>query len=136
MLCALRRHGVAQALRASTSRFFVARSTPQLLKLTPSTSSPAAFPQIHRSLHVSTTRFQAAQAEAVASEEPATPQRLTEFADLASHGLVDKKIIDQITRFMKIKTMTDVQSMTINETLQGDDVYVPLRTFPFFFFFF
>lgn len=132
MLCALRRHGVAQVLRASTSRSFVAKSTPQLLKFQPSTSSPAAFPQIHRSLHVSATRFQAAEAQAVASEEePATPQRLTEFADLASHGLVDKKIIDQITRFMKIKTMTDVQSMTINETLQGDDVYVSLCAFLF-----
>lgn len=127
MLCAVRRHGVAQALRASTSRFVVARSTSQLLKWQPSTSSPAAFPQIYRSLHVSATRFQAAEAQAaVSEEEPVTPGRLTEFADLASHGLVDKKIIDQITRFMKIKTMTDVQSMTINETLQGDDVYVPL----------
>jgi len=132
MLCAVRRHGVAQALRASTSRSFVARSTPQLLKWQPSTSRLAAFPQIYRSLHVSATRFQAAQAEAAASEEePTTPERLTEFADLASHGLVDKKIIDQITRFMKIKTMTDVQSMTINETLQGDDVYVLLSAFPF-----
>lgn len=124
MLCAVRRHGVAQALRASTSRSFVARSTPQLLKWQPLTSSKAIFPQIHRSLHVSAARFQAAQAQAAASEEPATPERLTEFADLATHGLVDQKIIDQITRYMKIQTMTDVQSMTINETLHGDDVYV------------
>lgn len=125
MLAAVRRYGVFQALRTPVSRSVIARSTVQQpLKLQPS-SKPAALPQLYRSLHVSSPlrSAEAAQAQPADTEAPA-PQRLTEFADLESHGLVDRRIISRITKGMGISTMTDVQSMTINETLHGDDVYV------------
>ena len=124
MLGAVRRFGVAQALKAPVSRSLVARSTPQPLKWQPS-SRIAALPQIYRSFHVSSSlrSAQAAAAQTVDAEFAPT-ERITEFADLAKNGLIDPKIISTITRGMKISTMTDVQSMTINETLRGDDVYV------------
>lgn len=47
---------------------------------------------------------------------------LREFADLQKQGLVDPQIINTITQKMNITTMTDVQSMTLRETLKGTDV--------------
>lgn len=124
MLGAVRRFGVAQALKAPVSRSLIARSTPQPLKWQPS-SRTAALPQIYRSFHVSSSLRSAQAAEAQTVDTESTPtDRITEFADLAKNGLIDPKIISTITRGMKITTMTDVQSMTINETLRGDDVYV------------
>lgn len=124
MLGAVRRFGVAQALKAPVSRSLIARSTPQPLKWQPS-SRTAALPQIYRSFHVSSSLHSAQAAEAQTVDTESTPtDRITEFADLAKNGLIDPKIISTITRGMKITTMTDVQSMTINETLRGDDVYV------------
>lgn len=124
MLGAVRRFGVAQALKAPVSRSLITRSTPQPLKWQPS-SRTAALPQIYRSFHVSSSLRSAQAAEAQTVDTESTPtDRITEFADLAKNGLIDPKIISTITRGMKITTMTDVQSMTINETLRGDDVYV------------
>jgi ATP-dependent RNA helicase MSS116 len=72
--------------------------------------------------------FSSASAQAQAQpddfESAAPQQTLTEFADLAEQGLVDPKIIRAIVKDMKIKTMTDVQSQTLREILQGDDVSV------------
>lgn len=46
----------------------------------------------------------------------------TRFQDLADKGLVDKTVIETITRRMGLSTMTQVQSLTINEALKGVDV--------------
>lgn len=125
MLAAVRRYGVFRALRTPVSCSVIARSTVQQpLNLQP-LSKPAALPQFYRSLHVSSSLRSAEAAQVQPTDTQAeTPQQLTEFADLASHGLVDRRIISRITQGMRISTMTDVQSMTINETLHGDDVYV------------
>lgn len=48
---------------------------------------------------------------------------ITKFQDLADKGLVNPAIIDEITKGMGHHTMTDVQSLTIDETLKGTDVY-------------
>lgn len=56
--------------------------------------------------------------------DAAAPQKFTTFEDLAQSGLIDRKFIGRITKGMGITTMTDVQRLTINETLGGDDVYV------------
>lgn len=61
---------------------------------------------------------------------PSGEQRITQFQELADRNLVSPKIISNITK-MNITTMTDVQSMTIHETLKGDDVYVFSLLFPF-----
>jgi ATP-dependent RNA helicase MSS116 len=47
---------------------------------------------------------------------------VTRFADLAKRGLVHPAIIKTITDKMKLETMTDVQTRTINEALSGVDV--------------
>ncbi|KAI9811071.1 MAG: hypothetical protein M1827_005653 [Pycnora praestabilis] len=53
---------------------------------------------------------------------------ITRFQELADRGLVSAQIIRNITEQMKLSTMTQVQSMTINEALQGADVLAQART--------
>lgn len=45
----------------------------------------------------------------------------TKFQDLADSGLVNPAVIREITHGMGHATMTQVQSMTINEALRGRD---------------
>lgn len=128
MLGAVRRQGLAQALRACAPRSISARATPQVLRW--QRPSAAAFPFASRSIysspylrHAASGSGAAAQAQVEESLEE-TQDRITEFEDLAARQLVSPKIINNITKGMNIKTMTEVQSLTINETLKGDDVYV------------
>ncbi|KAK2810052.1 hypothetical protein FQN50_003246 [Emmonsiellopsis sp. PD_5] len=65
--------------------------------------------------------------EAVKPEEDSSPE-LAEFSQLAESGLVSDKVINVITDKMGIKTMTDVQRMTINATLKGSDVLAQAKT--------
>ena len=61
--------------------------------------------------------------ETTSRNNPSTTQStLTKFQDLADQKLVCKTVIDTITKDMKLETMTEVQSMTIKETLKGIDV--------------
>jgi ATP-dependent RNA helicase MSS116 len=59
----------------------------------------------------------AEQDEAGSSDGP-----VTEFGELARRGLVHPAIINTITKQMRLTTMTDVQTRTINEALSGVDV--------------
>lgn len=128
MLGAVRRQGLAQALRACAPRSISARVTPQVLRW--QRPSTAAFFFASRSIYSSPSLRNAASASGAAAqarvEEPVEEiqDRITEFEDLAARQLVSPKIINNITNRMNIKTMTEVQSLTINETLKGDDVYV------------
>ena len=56
---------------------------------------------------------------------------ITKFQDLADKGHVHPTIIKQITETMGHHTMTDVQSLTIDETLKGTDVYATHRFYHF-----
>ena len=47
---------------------------------------------------------------------------ITSFQELADRGLVKSELIQPITEGMGISTMTQVQTMTIAETLKGYDV--------------
>lgn len=121
MLGAIRRYGVAQALRASVPRSIQVRSTPQLLKLQPTPVS--RLPAITRSFH----NIPAVQSSATASVQQddslqSEEEPLQEFSDLQKYGLVDRRMIDTITGRMNITTMTDVQSKTFRESLKGDDM--------------
>lgn len=122
MFGAARRFGVAQALRASAPRSLSARWTPQLLKWqAPATRSPV----LGRSFQTSFPALNAASAQASAdATEPAEQALITEFADLETNGLIDPSIIRNITHptRMGLKTMTEVQTQTINQMLNGDDV--------------
>jgi len=44
------------------------------------------------------------------------------FKELAERNMVCQTVIDTITKTMGLETMTQVQSLTINETLKGVDV--------------
>lgn len=67
----------------------------------------------------------------VDAEEPPSDPRIdkatqhgpvTKFEDLGTRNMVCKTLVDTITRDMGLETMTQVQSLTINETLKGIDV--------------
>lgn len=47
---------------------------------------------------------------------------ITKFHELADQKLVSPVVVDTITKQMGLETMTQVQSLTINETLKGTDV--------------
>lgn len=47
---------------------------------------------------------------------------VTRFAELLERGMVSESVVKTITEDMGLETMTQVQSMTINETLKGIDV--------------
>lgn len=122
MLSALRRFGVSHALRASTTpRAISSGLTPRALQWHP--SSAASLQTAPKSLyHVSAPRFSAsaeAQVQETGAEES---QQLAKFSDLLSKRLVDRRLIRTINYKMNIHEMTDVQKMTIEETLKGGDV--------------
>lgn len=127
MFGAVRRFGTAHALRAVVPRSTHVRWTPQLFKWQPSsTLSPGlvrsfqTFPALREA-----TAAAAAEAEAETGVKETSEQELiTEFADLQTSGLISPSLIRNITHpsRMGLKTMTDVQSQTINQMLQGVDV--------------
>ena len=47
---------------------------------------------------------------------------VTKFKDLAERGMVCQTVVDTITKSMGLETMTQVQSLTINESLKGQDM--------------
>lgn len=53
---------------------------------------------------------------------------VTRFAELSDRGLVCDTVVNTLTRHMGLETMTQVQSMTINEALRGVDVLAQART--------
>lgn len=53
---------------------------------------------------------------------------VTEFQELATRGLVHPNLIRTITSQMRLSTMTDVQTRTINEALSGVDVIAQAKT--------
>lgn len=128
MFGAVRRFGVSQVLRASAPRTLSARWALQSLKWQ---SQPIQSPVLVRPFQTSFPALRAAGAEAEAVSqfaEPAESELITEFADLKTKGLIDPTIIRNITHpdRMGLKTMTEVQSQTINQMLRGDDMYVDI----------
>lgn len=49
---------------------------------------------------------------------------ITEFKELEERGLVHPSVIESITQDMQLSNMTDVQTATINEALEGRDMFV------------
>jgi ATP-dependent RNA helicase MSS116, mitochondrial len=47
---------------------------------------------------------------------------LTEFQDLSTTGIIHDNVVQTITKNMKLKTMTEVQSATITAALEGTDM--------------
>ncbi|EGC43599.1 ATP-dependent RNA helicase MSS116 [Histoplasma capsulatum var. duboisii H88] len=72
--------------------------------------------------------LRSSQAASAVKEVEEPPAELTQFSELASNGLVSDNIIRVLTNKMNITTMTDVQRMTINATLNGSDVLAQAKT--------
>ncbi|KAL9117723.1 MAG: hypothetical protein Q9187_005739 [Circinaria calcarea] len=53
---------------------------------------------------------------------------VTRFRELAERGMVSPTVVKTLTEDMRLETMTQVQSLTINETLKGIDVLAQART--------
>jgi ATP-dependent RNA helicase MSS116 len=47
---------------------------------------------------------------------------ITKFDELIEHNLVHPNVVTEITRGMGLRTMTEVQSKTINQSLGGIDM--------------
>ena len=86
---------------------------------------------LKRTFTTSIRQLQSAAAQAVAreSDEDTTPDNsavnngpVSRFEDLGSHNLVNQVVVDTITQKMRLETMTEVQKLTINESLKGKDL--------------
>ncbi|KAI4256705.1 MAG: hypothetical protein L6R42_006061 [Xanthoria sp. 1 TBL-2021] len=53
---------------------------------------------------------------------------VTRFIELQERGMVCSTVVKTLVEDMKLETMTQVQSLTINETLKGGDVLAQART--------
>ena len=69
--------------------------------------------------------------EGVNAQRPPTDKQIgeavqhgpvTRFAELLERGMVCETVVNTLTRDMGLETMTQVQSLTINESLKGIDV--------------
>lgn len=83
-----------------------------------------------QAFHQSAKWYQTAEAaaEAVQGEYEPNDGPVTKFKDLALRGLVHPNIVNTITKTMKLESMTDVQTRTINEALSGVDVMAQAKT--------
>ncbi|KAL4785866.1 P-loop containing nucleoside triphosphate hydrolase protein [Aspergillus varians] len=131
MLVAFRRSAVSHALRSSP-RTLSARSTPQQLQSLYSSISGSSYAP--RSLfHSSTLKFSAltnAVEEHVAQpveQEQAEPVA-TPFQELGERQLVSPSLIQTITQKMRLQNMTEVQRLTIPESLKGGDLLAQAKT--------
>jgi ATP-dependent RNA helicase MSS116 len=114
---------------ASISR--VLRSVPSTLRIStirPAAASPLSRPSSitnieSRWIHVSSI-LQSQTAAAPHAGSKAHEPVITRFDELVKHGLVHPNVIDEITKTMKLETMTEVQTATINTALQGTDMQV------------
>ncbi|KAF3491244.1 uncharacterized protein GIQ15_00761 [Arthroderma uncinatum] len=107
------------ALRLPVSSTLVSRSIRRL---------PTAPLLTARSFHI-TPQFRVPAGTAnVEVEEAEGEELITEFAELGEKGVVDPRVIGAITQGMGLKTMTEVQVHTINESIQGADMIAQAKT--------
>jgi ATP-dependent RNA helicase MSS116 len=121
--------GAARRCPATLSRTLAPISTRALRTPLLQTSSVLRIPlQTSRLANVSISGFHhsAKWQQIAAAEEAAESIRedgpVTEFQELANRGLVHPNLINTITKQMRLTTMTDVQTRTINEALSGVDM--------------
>ncbi|KAL5316919.1 hypothetical protein ACEPPN_015971 [Leptodophora sp. 'Broadleaf-Isolate-01'] len=135
-VCRRGQASICRVLRAAPSTARIPSTRPSTLSL--SLQSSARVPLEARWLHVSSQlRNYAATAEKeyddsrAPTQEPGPahqPRDVTKFQELIDHEMVHPNVIETITKRMGHHTMTDVQSMTINQGLQGTDIVAQART--------
>ncbi|KAE9363744.1 DEAD-domain-containing protein [Stipitochalara longipes BDJ] len=125
---------ITKAFRATTPIIRTPSTRPSTLSLSVKSS---ARPVIEaRWLHVSSTLMnQASAAKSVqrfaedgSIEQPASFKEITKFQELVEQDMVHPNVIGEITKGMGHHTMTEVQTMTINQGLQGTDIVAQART--------
>ena len=124
MFGAIRRTPAIGRLSRLPSSTASARSI-STLRIRPFTSPTAlrALSIPSRALHQSRlVRQNASGAQAAVEDDIPAERPSTKFQELGDNGLVDKHIISAITQGMNITTMTEVQAMTIPESLKGVDM--------------
>ncbi|KAF2704618.1 DEAD-domain-containing protein [Pleomassaria siparia CBS 279.74] len=97
-----------------------------LLRTTAPRASRVAIAAIHQS--TKWQQYAATESAAVNEQHSAQDGPATEFKDLEVRGLVHPNVINTITKQMRMTTMTDVQTRTINEALSGVDIIAQART--------
>jgi ATP-dependent RNA helicase MSS116 len=119
---------ISKAFRVATPLSRIPSTRPSTLSL--SVQSPARPVVEARWLHVSSALMNQAAAARSAQrfaddgsiEQPASFREITKFQELVEQDMVHPNVIDEITQGMGHHTMTEVQTMTINQGLQGTDV--------------
>lgn len=129
MLVAFRRSAVSHALRSSP-RTLSARPTQRLQSLYSSITGPSYAPK--SLFHSSPFRF---SSSAISVEKDATekfdldqPGQSTSFRKLAEDGTVSRPLIDCITSHLRLENMTEVQRLTIPESVNGGDLLAQAKT--------
>ncbi|KAF7870209.1 uncharacterized protein EAF02_009399 [Botrytis sinoallii] len=116
---------ISRALRAVPSTIRIPSTRPSTLSLI---SQKTSLPVLEsRWLHVSS----ASQLQSAATQEAAVVQEnkvINRFDELTKYGLVHPNVVNEITQTMKLETMTEVQTLTINKALQGHDIIAQART--------
>ncbi|KAL2060905.1 hypothetical protein VTL71DRAFT_8957 [Oculimacula yallundae] len=136
---------ICRVLRAAPSTIRIPSARPSTLSLSLQSSSRG--PLETRFLHVSSRLRNWGSAAAEQDDvdvgpdysgletprevEPAAIQKsrnVTQFQELIEHDMVHPNVVEQITKRMGHHTMTEVQSLTINQGLQGTDIVAQART--------
>ncbi|KAB8299314.1 hypothetical protein EYC80_001389 [Monilinia laxa] len=116
---------ISRALRAVPSTIRIPSTRPSTLSLI---SQKTSIPVLEaRWLHVSSKL----QLQNVATKDAAVVEEhkvINRFDELTKYGLVHPNVVNEITETMKLETMTEVQTMTINQALQGTDIIAQART--------
>jgi ATP-dependent RNA helicase MSS116 len=119
---------ISKAFRAAASLTRIPSTRPSTLSLSSQTTATPALEA--RWLHVSSRLMNEAVARRSAQrfaedgsiEQPAEFKEFTKFQELMEQDMVHPNVIEEITKGMGHHTMTEVQTMTINQGLQGTDM--------------
>jgi len=124
MLGAYRRGpaSISRVFRAAASTYRIPSTRPSTLSLSIQNTARPALEA--RWLHVSSQLRNQAAARAYDNGDAYEQENkeITKFQQLIDHNLVHPNVVDTITKVLGYENMTDVQTMTINQGLQGDDM--------------
>ena len=114
---------ISKVFRAAASTSRIPSTRPSTLSLSIQNTAKPALEA--RWLHVSSRlRNQAGAARAYDNGDAYEKenQEIKKFHQLIEHNLVHPNVVNTITKGLGYENMTDVQTLTINQGLQGEDM--------------
>ncbi|TVY32085.1 ATP-dependent RNA helicase cyt-19, mitochondrial, partial [Lachnellula subtilissima] len=120
---------ISRVFRAAASISRIPSTRPSTLSLSLKNTARPALEA--RWLHVSSRlsdQVAAARAYDNGDAYEKDNQEIKKFQQLIDHDLVHPNIVNTIVKGLGYENMTDVQTMTINQGLQGDDIIAQART--------